>query len=775
MKKQTNKQSKSYLAKLLATENITVEHRKVPTAFFDLQNRLLVVPIWKKEMSNDVLDLLLAHEIGHALYTPQKEWKEAIDNDRIPHSFLNVVEDARIEKLVKRKYAGLQQTFIKGYRDLIQQDFFKTKDRDINDMLLVDRLNMHFKSSHIESDIDFTSAELDIVDRMKKLETFEDVKKLAAELAGYCTKEKEEKQIEQEELQSSGNLQIDDTEDSEGDSHAQGKENEEEENDNEENATTSSADTDEEKQEEQKVEEEPTDNASESSGHQNNDNQSESIDNQELVSETDNAWSKQSHSLLDKECKENEYFSPHEFKNLKEIVIDYKKVLKDFAKCFEHKENHYLYENQRAAILEFKNEFKKFMSTQNKSVNYMVKEFEMKKSAAAYARTSQDKTGIINPLKLHSYKFNDDIFKRIAVTPDGKNHGMMMFIDWSGSMSDKLKNTLHQLMILTMFCQKVKIPFEVYAFSNNGVEYRDGTVKIFKPVYQLNDITIDQKFHLINLASSKMRAKEFHSALMNMFHVACKHDNRLWYSYRRRLNNMNDYEDTTWIRDLPEIPRGYGLSSTPLNDCIMAAYKLVPAFVEKYSIDKMNTIFLTDGCSDGNNGKIVSYDDNTDPYKDRIGDNFTYDSMMCYDKNSVLVDRKTKKHYDCEYSWRNKNGLTENLLQCLKDRTGSKVLGFYVSARKRIDNYAMDKYFSYRDRSKVHAEMRKNKVVTVTDSTGYDEIYLLVGDNMQVEDGQMATPSENAKKGEIKRLFTSTLKGNRQSRILLNKFISQVA
>ena len=361
------------------------------------------------------------------------------------------------------------------------------------------------------------------------------------------------------------------------------------------------------------------------------------------------------------------------------------------------------------------------------------------------------------------------------MTPDGKNHGMMMFIDWSGSMSDKLKNTLHQLMILTMFCQKVKIPFEVYAFSNNGVEYRDGTVKIFKPVYQLNDITIDQKFHLINLASSKMRAKEFHSALMNMFHVACKHDNRLWYSYRRRLNNYSDYENTAWIRDLPEIPRGYGLSSTPLNDCIMAAYKLVPAFVEKYSIDKMNTIFLTDGCSDGNNGKIVSYDDNTDPYKDRIGDNFTYDSMMCYDKNSVLVDRKTKKHYDCEYSWRNKNGLTENLLQCLKDRTGSKVLGFYVSARKRIDNYAMDKYFSYRDRSKVHSEMRKNKVVTVTDSTGYDEIYLLVGDNMQVEDGQMATPSENAKKGEIKRLFTSTLKGNRQSRILLNKFISQVA
>ena len=113
-----NKEAKSYLAKLLATENITVEHRKVETAYFDLGNRLLVVPIWK-EMNNDILDMLLAHEIGHALYTPMKEWQNAVDEEKIPHSFLNVIEDARIEKLVKRKYAGLKQTFIRGYRDLI--------------------------------------------------------------------------------------------------------------------------------------------------------------------------------------------------------------------------------------------------------------------------------------------------------------------------------------------------------------------------------------------------------------------------------------------------------------------------------------------------------------------------------------------------------------------------------------------------------------------------------------------------------------------------------
>jgi len=755
--KKTNKQSKSYLARLLATENITVEHRKVPTAFFDLKNRLLVVPIWNQEMSNDVLDLLLSHEIGHALYTPMKEWQNAVDVEKIPHSFLNVIEDARIEKLVKRKYAGLSQIFIRGYRDLIEKDFFKTKDLDINNMLLIDRLNMHFKSSYIESDIDFTSAELDIVDRMKNLETFEDVKVLAQELSEYCSKEKEEKDIEELVQDDDGDIQMDMNQDDDGENNEQGEE--EQEGNNEEDDSSSNVDTDknEEKKEEQKVEEgasQPGD-----SGEQNK-SQGEQTKSDGPVSQTDTAWSQQSQKLLDKECKENEYFSPHEFTNLKELVVDYKKVLQDFK---NHNYRPHRLTAEQIALQNLQVEYKKFLSSQNKSVNYMVKEFEMRKSAAAYSRTKQDKTGIINPLKLHSYKFTDDIFKRISVTPDGKNHGMMMFIDWSGSMSDKLRSTIHQTINLALFCKKVQIPFEVYAFSNSSARRKSVNIN-----YELNDITIDNRFHLINFASSRMNTREFDIAMRNLYQVSCIYNPERW-NWRRTTS-----AERSWMYDLPDVPSGYGLSSTPLNDCIMAAYKLVPAFVKKYSIDKMNTIFLTDGCSDGNNGKIVDIEDGHS-HAEIINNKFKRSYMMQYDKNSVMVDRKTKRQYHCQDGWRNPNGLTEQLLQVLKDRTDSKVLGFYISARKRIDTYAMDKYFNYDMRSKINAQFRKDKVITVTHSTGYDEIYLLAGDNMQVQDGQMATPSENAKKGEIKRLFTSTLKGNKQSRIMLNKFISKVA
>ena len=64
-------QVKSNLAKLLATENLTVEHRKVATASFNVETRVLYLPIWD-EISNNVYDLLVGHEVGHAVYTPRE-------------------------------------------------------------------------------------------------------------------------------------------------------------------------------------------------------------------------------------------------------------------------------------------------------------------------------------------------------------------------------------------------------------------------------------------------------------------------------------------------------------------------------------------------------------------------------------------------------------------------------------------------------------------------------------------------------------------------------
>ena len=793
--KMINKEAKSYLAKLLATENITVEHRKVETAYFDLGNRLLVVPIWK-EMNNDILDMLLAHEIGHALYTPQDEWVAAVESKVAPHSYLNIVEDARIEKLIKRKYPGLSQSFIKGYRDLIRNDFFKTADKNVNEMLLIDRLNMHFKMSHVESDIEFDGAEeLMFVERMANVETFKDVELLAADLAEYCKNESETKSLDDHEFEYGDGDGVDaddngDADESDGNGDGEGHDGEESDDKSKNKSNKSNKEGDD---ADEDGEGDSMFGDTDSGDQSNLSNDSYAPGDFVPESETDAAWADGQRDLVDARCKDNAYYHVHEFTNLSEYVVDYKEVAGVFKKsrdkCLYTKS--YFMQQYRESWSNLITDYKQFSKDQSKAVSYMVKEFELKKAATAHSRAMQANSGVVDPLKLHSYKFNDDIFKRLTVTPDGKNHGLMMFIDWSGSMHNKIAPTIKQLMNLTMFCRKVQIPFEVYAFSNNNNfgatkdEYGELVGrKRPQPNYKDGDMTIDSSLLLLNFVSSKMTAKEYEEGMLNLHFLATTYGYDR-YGYRSKKYDYEAAKAEQWKDDLPGVPRGFQLSSTPLNDTIMAAMKMVPAFQKKYNIDKMNTVFLTDGASDGGE-RIISMndDDKTEPdswLTRRVGGDWKF-KKVGYDANIILTDRHTKKSLPVGNARRH---LTDALLKVLKNRTGCKVLGFFVDEKTTVGKSTLNRYFPQEDfyglgfktfdRKKVNAEFRKNKVLVVTENTGYDELYLLAGGKMNVVDSGMETPSENAKKGEIKRLFAGSLKNSKTSRVVLNKFIKQVA
>ena len=156
---------KSQLAKLLATEDLVVEHKDVPTAQFNVHTRELLLPLWEKA-SSTVYDMLVGHEVGHALFTPDEEM-----GVEVPATFLNVVEDVRIEKLMKRKYLGIAKTFYRGYHELHDKDFFEVKDENIDDLNLADRTNLHYKVGTF-LDVPFTDAETKIVEMIGKCETF---------------------------------------------------------------------------------------------------------------------------------------------------------------------------------------------------------------------------------------------------------------------------------------------------------------------------------------------------------------------------------------------------------------------------------------------------------------------------------------------------------------------------------------------------------------------------------------------------------------------------
>ena len=164
---------KSVLARLLANENIEVTQGNYPTAFFDVQKRQLGLPNWK-DMSKDIYDLLVGHEVGHALET-HADFVERMKERSVPHGYMNVVEDIRIEKKMLARYPGLVGNFKRGYKELFfDRDLFEVADKDIATLPFMDRLNIKSKGRDLV-EVPFAADEVPYFNKAMAVNTFEEV------------------------------------------------------------------------------------------------------------------------------------------------------------------------------------------------------------------------------------------------------------------------------------------------------------------------------------------------------------------------------------------------------------------------------------------------------------------------------------------------------------------------------------------------------------------------------------------------------------------------
>ena len=391
-----NKDSKAILARLLATENLTIEHKNVSTAAFEPKSRVLTLPIWK-DMTGDIYDLLCGHECAHALYSPTFD---AIPTG-ISKSWVNVVEDVRIEKLIKRKFPGLAVNFFRGYKQLFERNFFETKGRNLKTYSLIDRINLHFKNVPL---VPFSEEEKEYVSMVSDCETFDDVIEAVKKIRAYAEEKEqdfEDIEIDDSEFGDSGSYEEVESEQKESQQGETEQESSDTEGESEEENFTRSQDEPEEEGEEQNVNERP---------------------NELGESETEDAWNRNQENLLDESIRNYVYLSLPEV-DMDEIIVDWKEYNKVLSEELEHiRKKHaspYNYANQ-GLWQRFENNYYNFKRSNTKSVNYLVKEFEMRKSADEYRRASISKTGVIDTNILHSYKWNEDIFKRLTVVPGAK-------------------------------------------------------------------------------------------------------------------------------------------------------------------------------------------------------------------------------------------------------------------------------------------------------------------------------------------------------------------
>ena len=736
MDKQTiHLDSKSILAKLIATENIQVQHNKVKTASFDTKHRVLTLPVFKNQ-KGDVYDMLIAHECAHALHTPTDGWVK-IEDDSL-RSYVNVLEDCRIDRIIQKQYPGVVKNYLNGFDILEKQNFFGTKGKDLNkELMLIDKINLFYKSSK-RLPISFSSVDNGWLSKVDALQTFDDVVDLAKQLLNWQQKEVEKLKklpdFDLHKISDNYNLNDDESEDesnseesSENGESQQAEDNGEDKKDGEEQTAVNSE-------------------AKEGGG--------EGVAPGVLVSITNENMESKMSSLHDQE-KSYSYFTLPKVK-LNDMIVSNNKFLNDMRKhileCTKKYPSDLIYYNWlKGAYKDFKNENKK-------TVMYLVKEFEMKKAATAYKRASTDKTGTIDPLKLKDYKFSDDIFKRLTILPDAKNHGMIMLLDWSGSMCDSIKQTTEQLMNLVWFCQKVNIPYEVYFFTSEigesawdrNRESKQGG-EVF--TYKYGDAIMD-KCHLVCIANNRMKKTKLDESLMYIWSMALSYHGR--YSANSR---------ELWEGDNFNCPSDYYLGSTPLNQAIVALNEMIPIFKNKNKIEKMSVITLTDGGANWCFGSTMG-----DDGKSNIQHGST--PVIKVGKKSYTTKDNDRFYRSGEYT-----GL---LLDIIRQRHGVSTIGFFVTKKLRtwdMDNYIGD-YKDYQDkelkRAKIRSSMTKNRFAQVP-QTGYSKYFLLNGKKMMVENTNLDGINDTMKAGGIAKLFKKSMKGRITSRILLNQFIQEVA
>ena len=199
---------KETLAKLMATENVDIVHGDYRTAAFDIENRILYLPDYV-DLGEDVYDLLISHEVSHALNTPIEGYHSATDEEQDEKfkGFLNIVEDARIEKMIQRKFPGLKKSYITGYKKLFDEDMFGIKEysqEELDKMLLIDRLNVRAKLGKLASNVNIKNEERHFEEKLNKLKTWDDVVELAKELFEYCKDELDKKQESDDTIKSQG-------------------------------------------------------------------------------------------------------------------------------------------------------------------------------------------------------------------------------------------------------------------------------------------------------------------------------------------------------------------------------------------------------------------------------------------------------------------------------------------------------------------------------------------------------------------------------------------
>lgn len=530
------KTSTSLFARALATENIFVNFdTAAESASFDLKSRTLTIPDWKA--SDSLRDMIVAHEVAHALYTPAAVHESAVESAKQKKlkikgfcACLNVIEDARIERMIKEKFPGCRRDFYEGYKEILDKDIFDLNGVDLGDMSIVDKINLHFKFGILNlMTVPLNEVEKKIIDRVNRVKTYEEVIELATEL--YELMDQEMKQKQQIPANGMGG---------------------------EENFKTDLDDA---------------------------------LGTLEREGVADPGDGKENYSKF----PYSSYPLPRANSDMG--ILSYKDLFKEIDHKYKFVIDAYKVSNPNAVgeintdMTHLARRVDEFRKATAPMVRELVMQFERRKAAEEIQKERLKNSGDINPDKLHQYKTHDDIFLRNLVKYEGKKHGMVMLIDWSGSMADCLDGVIRQVFIMTWFCRKAKIPYEVFLYTEQHERCFESS--LLKNVAKKSESLFDKVEVPEGFELSPVCLRHVFSSDMSDEDTR-KMENFLWM-----LNAVGDRAEWNHLQNAyglrNTIPHIFDLHGTPTNEALMMMHDYIPKFRAAKNIDIVDFMLITDG------------------------------------------------------------------------------------------------------------------------------------------------------------------------------------
>lgn len=713
---------KSLLFKLLAEENIRVVFANVRTAKFDTTSRVLTMPYLNivsgsstvdPELKLAILDCFGGHEVGHALHSPQVP-EDYRTKWGVPFGYVNVVEDCRIERFVKSRYPGLKPIMYKAYRALFVMGWF---GRDHSKYNLIDRINLFYKVG-LAADVKFSAAERHLVKACSETMTFDEVLALAKKIYEFSKEQKENKKQEKSEPKTKKPEMEDGEEESDDNDSDDSDDNNDDAGESDDMSDGGSDDTDTDEDESSDGSDDKT-NDDENDGETINDGFDPVDDGDNTDADVDVEHSKTQETFdgaLEREADKSSKIFQFKYKIDKTLfskIITEPKAIFDDSRIVSRLAG----EIERNNMLSYYNNW---MDNNNKVVNYLVKEFEMKRAAQALNRAVQHSTGLLNNKKLYAYKLTDEVFKRSTSLPNGKDHSLTILIDWSGSMDKYSKSALRQAITFANFCRRAQIPFNVYLFNGLDRDWKLSPELNVRDTLSEDEISIGD-VRLVRVLHSNMTNSEFTQMSKILF------------------ANIN----------VGLLQRGM----TPLNSALLVVKDLMKDLVAANKTEKNTLIILSDGA-------------NTESLSIK-------DIMVAYGSKMYMINPNNNLSYEVSAA-QSTMWMTENVMKMVKDELKINIMWLFLS-----DSLNSSDAIRFRAKRASSPEMKTFNANGFINHTlrgdGVDVCQIINNKHLaKIDDIERGINTKTNTKGALKNAFSKMMTASIINKTLLNQWIKVI-